>query len=262
MLPDPLPAVAWQCAAAVTIACLIAMDAPKARRLKRHSSAGGRLSVYRSASATLWLSALLAIAATGPAQLYTVAVAGSDMAWLLANAGMRWGAVALVCAYFLLALWPALHCALWPRQRDKYLPALAPMRYLLPVAAAERRWWVALSLSAGVCEEIVFRGLAQQLLHGQPHGAWHVSLSLAWLLGALLFGLCHVYQGPAGIAKTALAGLMFGLLAILTGSLLLPVLLHVLVDLGVLLIYRPGPDTGAEGQDIAAARDLNRLSGP
>jgi membrane protease YdiL (CAAX protease family) len=118
----------------------------------------------------------------------------------------------------------------------------------LPVSDSERRWWVLVSIAAGVCEEVVFRGFLMQFLEGQLHGGWRLDPTAAWLLSSLIFGCGHFYQGAAGIARTALAGLMFGLLAIVSGNLLLPIVLHVLVDMAVLWVYRPqldNPDAAA-----------------
>ena len=58
-------------------------------------------------------------------------------------------------------------------------------------------------------EEVIWRGfvlirLAQVLGAGQ--GAWTLSL----LASATLFGLLHIYQGPAGVLATGFVGLLFG----------------------------------------------------
>ena len=45
--------------------------------------------------------------------------------------------------------------------------------------------------------------------------------------------------------RTALGGLMFSLLAIVSGNLVLPIVLHVLVDLAVLWVYHPQLDSPA-----------------
>jgi membrane protease YdiL (CAAX protease family) len=51
------------------------------------------------------------------------------------------------------------------------------------------------------------------------------------LLAAAIFGLGHAYQGPKGILKTGLVGLVLGGLFALTGSLWAPMLVHVVMDL-------------------------------
>lgn len=64
------------------------------------------------------------------------------------------------------------------------------------------------------------------------------------VVAAVTFGLAHWYQGPSGMAATALAGALLTGLYLGTGSLLLPMAVHVLVDLRALLLT-PGAPTPA-----------------
>ncbi len=67
-------------------------------------------------------------------------------------------------------------------------------------------------------------------------------LLLALAASSLAFGLGHIYQGRAGVLRTGLAGLGFGLLFLLTGSLIPSIVLHAILDLqGVYLLW-PVPD--------------------
>ena len=108
--------------------------------------------------------------------------------------------------------------------------ALAPM---LPTTTRGRRGWAALSVTAGVTEEVTYRGLvvltlALLLPDADPR--------LVVALAAVVFGLAHAYQGPVGMVATALAGAVFAGMYLGTGSLVVPMLLHVLVDLRALLL--------------------------
>jgi hypothetical protein len=97
----------------------------------------------------------------------------------------------------------------------------------MPRTRRERLWGAALAVTAGVTEEIVFRGLliaAGVGILGLP--AW-----TAALLSAAVFGLAHRYQGPAGMANAAFAGLLFTVLYGVSGNLLSAMALHVAVDL-------------------------------
>ncbi len=104
---------------------------------------------------------------------------------------------------------------------------------LLPRTPGERRLFTLVGLTAGICEEWLYRAfflaVVAALAGGPPD----------WLLVAVAgvaFGLAHAYQGLAGIALTGVLGSVFASLYLSTGSLLLPVLLHVLVDLRFLLV--------------------------
>ena len=74
-------------------------------------------------------------------------------------------------------------------------------------------------------------------------------VSLAVLLGALLFGMAHAYQGTRGVGQTALVGLAMAILYLISGSLWVPMALHAFIDLNSgMLAYaflRPaGPSAG------------------
>jgi membrane protease YdiL (CAAX protease family) len=230
--------------------CAFMSDAPKLLRLKQFTSSAARLSAFRSGIVYLWASALCSLALVSPLQLFLVRPAAADMAWLLGQSWTKALALILLVMYFSLAFVPALHCLVRRDARQKYSTAMRPLQYMLPISHSERRWWVLLSISAGVCEEVFFRGFLPEFLQGRLHGGWSLSPTGAWALACLLFGVCHFYQGVAGIVRTALAGLMFSLLAILSGNLLLPIVLHILVDLGILWIYRPQLDNPATAAQL------------
>jgi uncharacterized protein len=121
----------------------------------------------------------------------------------------------------------------------KFLPDFTP---LLPVTARERLLWLAVAISAGVCEEIVFRGWLLSVLHG-PVGLAGTALIVC---AAAAFGLAHAYQGPAGVVLATAGGVLFCVLYVTTGSLLIPILLHVAVDARFALLPGPrgAPDAG------------------
>lgn len=86
--------------------------------------------------------------------------------------------------------------------------------------------WLALSLSAGIVEEFVFRGYFQR-----QFGAW---LGHPWLgvgAQAVLFGVTHGYQGGLLIVRIVLLGLLFGVAARLRRSLVPGMTAHAGVDL-------------------------------
>lgn len=104
---------------------------------------------------------------------------------------------------------------------------LAPVRWLLPSAApAEVAHFRALSVTAGVCEEILFRGFLIAFL------VPFAGVSGAVLVSSLLFGLGHAYQGTGGIVKSGVIGALMAGFYLLTGSLLAPILVHAMVDWG------------------------------
>jgi membrane protease YdiL (CAAX protease family) len=81
-------------------------------------------------------------------------------------------------------------------------------RRLAPQGLLESLLWIALSVTAGICEEMIFRGYLQR-----QFVAWTRSASVGVILSAVLFGAGHVYQGARATVVIGVYGLMFGILA-------------------------------------------------
>ena len=86
--------------------------------------------------------------------------------------------------------------------------------------------WIALSLSAGICEEVVFRGYLQRQL-----AALSGSTSLAILGQAIVFGVAHGYEGVGAVIQIVVYGLAIGMLAQWRGNIRAGVLAHAAWDL-------------------------------
>ncbi|HEY0427018.1 MAG TPA: type II CAAX endopeptidase family protein [Pyrinomonadaceae bacterium] len=102
---------------------------------------------------------------------------------------------------------------------------------LLPHTKNEKLWYVLVALSAGVCEEIVFRGYGLRLF--ESIGFTGIPLLI---VTAVVFGLVHIYQGFVGVIMTAIMGAFLTLIYIQTGSLWWSIAAHIFIDLRVLLI--------------------------
>jgi uncharacterized protein len=79
---------------------------------------------------------------------------------------------------------------------------------LLPRSLLEILIWIGVSITAGVCEEMAFRGFLQRQLH-----ALSGSIVVAVLGQGLVFGLFHAYQGWINVAVISVLGLLYGALA-------------------------------------------------
>ena len=79
---------------------------------------------------------------------------------------------------------------------------------LLPQTWLEIVLWIALSASAGVCEEIVYRGYLQKQFQ-----AITGSIALAVFLQALVFGAGHAYQGMKQVVVISVLGALYGVRA-------------------------------------------------
>jgi membrane protease YdiL (CAAX protease family) len=121
--------------------------------------------------------------------------------------------------------------------RVKAGKAAKKLAFLLPSTGEERRWWWLVCITAGVCEEFVYRGFLLHYLHVLP---FHLSLTWALVASSVIFGIGHLYQGVAGAVQTAVAGFLFGCLFLITGSLLVPMVVHAVVDLRALALLPKG----------------------
>jgi membrane protease YdiL (CAAX protease family) len=99
---------------------------------------------------------------------------------------------------------------------------------LLPATFKERILFGLTATTAGICEELLCRGFVFWYL-GHFLNPW-----LCVIIASAAFGLAHAYQGPKGIIRTGIVGAIFGLLYILTGSLLFPIIGHIAIDMAAL----------------------------
>ncbi len=102
---------------------------------------------------------------------------------------------------------------------------------LIPRNAAERKLATLISLNAGIGEEIFFRLTLPLFLFFVLDNA-----VVAFLIASIVFGVMHIYQGWVGVLATGFLGLVFTFLYIWTGTLLLPIIVHVLIDMNGLVL--------------------------
>jgi membrane protease YdiL (CAAX protease family) len=95
----------------------------------------------------------------------------------------------------------------------------------LPRSKKEFKWFVFLSITAGICEELLFRGFL----------IWYfetlTNTFLAIILSSILFGAAHSYQGVKGFIRSGFWGLILALILIWTDSLLIPIFIHIAGDI-------------------------------
>jgi hypothetical protein len=104
---------------------------------------------------------------------------------------------------------------------------------IAPQNALQLFLWIVLSISAGICEELVFRGyLLQQFASvGQR-------IYMGVLFSSLIFGVAHGYEGASGMIAITVYGSLFCLLAIRRSSLRAGMIAHAWHDIfsGIVLM--------------------------
>lgn len=117
------------------------------------------------------------------------------------------------------------------------VPGLASIQAMLPRTAQERRLAIAVAVTDGICAELVYRGL----LIAFGVGVLGLDLYVAAALSALVYAIAGVYQGRSGVIAFGLVGALFAGLYVSTGSLLLPIAVHIALSVRDLTLPTPEP---------------------
>jgi uncharacterized protein len=97
---------------------------------------------------------------------------------------------------------------------------------LAPQNAFELLLWVILSISAGICEELTFRGYLLQQFTSIRGRLW-----IGVLASSFLFGVAHGYEGASGMIAITIYGALFCMLTIKRGSLRPGMMAHAWQDI-------------------------------
>lgn len=100
------------------------------------------------------------------------------------------------------------------------------MEFLMPRTLREYRWFLGLSVTAGVCEELMCRGYFTWVL-----APWLGAIGAVAVV-SVGFGVGHAYQGRTGIVKTAMVGAVMGAIMLATGWVIPAMIAHALIDAG------------------------------
>ncbi|MDQ3732692.1 MAG: CPBP family intramembrane metalloprotease [Actinomycetota bacterium] len=206
---------------------------------------GARRWLYRRLLILEWGLVVLVIA---------VSAVAPGISW--GELGVRWpdrvGAVTVVAVLALVLITVLSVRALRTgvlREAGADSMALRSVGSLLPRTGSERRLFSAVALTAGIAEEVVYRGFGIAVLAA-------VSPALPWwgvvAVAGAAFGIAHAYQGLAGILTTGLLGSVLAATYLDTGSLLVPVLLHSMIDLRFLSVPADVLPAGAHSTAAAA----------
>ena len=115
---------------------------------------------------------------------------------------------------------------------------------LFPRTATELVFYILLSLTAGLCEEFLFRGFVIAVLFRLGLASW-----LVVILSSFMFGIAHLYQGRGGSMGTGIVGTVFATARIAYNSLLPVAIWHAVLDIvagiaGSRYLAAPKADSG------------------
>ena len=197
----------------------------RARSQMETGGSGSRRRYYREAMLELWLLTAAVLAWWLPAGR-TIAEIGLGV-----PGGWRFwvGAIVFVAFATILGRQTATVRAS-AEARDQVRSQLegqfgAGAILMIPRNDAERRTWVGLSLTAGICEEILYRAFFIWYLT-----AW-LPTAAAVAVSSVVFGAAHLYLGWGGVVRATATGAVLALAYLVTGSLWVPMALHATVDI-------------------------------
>jgi membrane protease YdiL (CAAX protease family) len=203
------------------------------RKLKTSTDPRRKIKFYWLLMALTWTFSLVACAAVGWQGIFRIQVDPRQNAWLPSGNVAHSFMIGLFVAFVAGLLVPPILMRKSPRTAASMEKAMKSMGFILPSTLEQRRWWVAICATAGIGEEILYRGFLIQYFR---HDALHLNLIAAVALACVIFGIAHMYQGLKGVFGTALMGVVFSAIYAVTGNLLAPMILHFLIDLRILLM--------------------------
>jgi hypothetical protein len=181
---------------------------------------GARLAEYAQGMISQWLLATAVVA------LWIHLDRSWESIGLVRPAGSAgWGAVAVAVLLGAGLLAQSAVVARRPETHAQVRAAIESYADLLPVRRSDLSGFSALSITAGICEELLFRGyLAWVLAHWL--GSWGGQAGVL-----LVFGLAHAYLGRGAVPRALMAGAIAAGLYLWSGSLLPSMLFHAVVDI-------------------------------
>jgi membrane protease YdiL (CAAX protease family) len=193
-----------------------------------------RPQIYISSIISLWLLATIGLVAA-VASGYTALLMGLHAPPAIPFIGWTLFGIAAAAALYLLTRWLDI----------KESPLLVE---LLPKTRTERIIFVFVAITAGFCEELVFRGFLIPSLTVVAGGG-----TVALLLSSALFGVLHSYQSWLGVLRAGALGALLAVPFLVSGSILPSMLSHTLIDIigGVWL----GREAQAEARANAPASE-------
>jgi membrane protease YdiL (CAAX protease family) len=108
---------------------------------------------------------------------------------------------------------------------DRVLQKLGHIDRMLPHTQREKSIFHLVAFTAGVCEELLYRGY---LIWYFTH--W-LDVAPAVIVSSVIFGIGHSYQGLKGILTTTLVGAVMALIYLTSGSLWPAMAVHAIVDM-------------------------------
>ena len=220
-MPQPIDALLALLIVVVYPAWEYFVSWPRAKARLVAGEPGTRRSLYRNAIITQWIAVACIVA------VWIALHRPASALYLRAPAGWRF-VVSIVLVAVVVAFFTVQHLSVArvsPETRIALRPKLGYATSILPRTADEYGWFLPLATTAGICEEILYRGYVIWLL------AAYIGLWPAAATSVVLFGIAHAYLGKTGVVRATLVAVVFAPLVIVLRSLFPVMIIHAVVDL-------------------------------
>jgi uncharacterized protein len=221
--PSPLDLAYLAVAFALPIAFELAVAAPRLKANLAAAIPGTRLRTYRRTIALQWGLAVPILIAWGITRRSwsALGIAPPPAGW---HRDVAVAAVALTVSLGIVQVRGIRRIEASAAKRAAFRTRFAGLAFMLPSDARECRWFTALSVTAGICEEFLFRGYLMWVLVA------YMTLPLAIAVSAAIFAVGHLYQGGRPALRVAGIGVAMNALVWASGWLLPAMFIHALFN--------------------------------
>lgn len=200
---------------------------------KNQNKARARIDLYRSAFLRNWMICLFILIV---AYIYAIPFSkfgfrassfSQYMTWDL-NTYLMLACCVAYFAYFYMYVFLPLFSH---RLKNWVAKKLIPVVCIAPASASEKRWWVLSSLTASA-EEVFYRGFIFFYVEMMLPGT-----SIWWaILTSVIVDALRYWHRPIAIFYVAYSALAFSSLYVLSGSILVPMIAHIIHDFRALIM--------------------------
>jgi uncharacterized protein len=194
-----------------------------------------RVKYYKKVMLGLWIPTfiILGVTAFGPLNIQDIGLKGININTSTLGPWVTYGSFGLAGIYIVSLIYYLVGSKVSVKMRTdiaelkKKEHEKIAFKDILPHSKEDKRVWTYVSWTAGITEEIIYRGFLIFALFQLFPG---LSIWPVLILSSLLFGLAHTYQGILNVIKTSLFGLFFAILYIGLDSIVPLMILHFLID--------------------------------
>jgi membrane protease YdiL (CAAX protease family) len=187
---------------------------------------GARNAYYRSTIAIEWILTLYVLA------LWAVLGRPWDDLYLGRGSLLRLGLGLAFALAVIVFFWNQQRAVLArPKLIERVRQKMSFAEALFPHTGGERYHFWLVAITAGICEEILYRGFLFNFVHALFSflGGW-TGIVAAIVISSIVFGWAHIYLGYRQAPRTALVGPFLAVVVVLTKSLWPAILIHAAID--------------------------------